>query len=41
MENNIPKGIYCYDENGMCPYYEEVQKYFNDDEYEVRAYISY
>lgn len=24
MENNIPKGIYCYDENGTCPYYEEV-----------------
>jgi len=24
-EDKIPKGIYCYDENGQCPYWQKLE----------------
>ena len=29
--DKIPKGIYCYDENGVCPYWSRTDEY-NDHE---------
>lgn len=23
-KSKIPKGFYCYDDNGMCPYHKEI-----------------
>ena len=23
----IPKGLYCYDENGVCPYWKKIGQY--------------
>lgn len=35
--SKIPKGVYCYDENGNCPYWS-----LNDDKpYQMNGYCSY
>jgi hypothetical protein len=36
-ENSIPKGIYCYDENGVCPFWS-IRK---DQDKQNNGYCSY
>lgn len=37
MKDKIPKGLYCYDENGVCPYWSRNQDYPN----QRNGYCSY
>ena len=37
MKNKIPRGLYCYDENGVCPYWSILK----DKPYQENGYCSY
>ena len=37
MKNKIPRGMYCYDENGICPYWSRR----NGKPYQEDGYCSY
>lgn len=37
INSGIPKGIYCYDKNGLCPYWS----LNHDSEYQNNGYCAY